>query len=149
MLLRHWICCCIWSLASQNILTRVQVTHLKYSRLKPPFLERAVHSVYYACLARAFVILWVCFPFWFWGWDVGFDCISSWSLPFFLRFIESKTQVCNNYLKSSAYKTIVHPQLEYTSNVWSPCTSTDINKLEPVQCRTARWSPATVGIRLM
>ena len=23
-------------------------------------------------------------PFWFVGWDVGFEFISSWSLPFFL-----------------------------------------------------------------
>ena len=25
-------------------------------------------------------------PFWFWGRDEGFDCISSWSLPFFLLY---------------------------------------------------------------
>ena len=24
------------------------------------------------------------FPFWYWGWDVGCDCINSWSLPFYL-----------------------------------------------------------------
>ena len=32
--------------------------------------------------------LYVCFFLcWFWGWDVGFDCINSWSLPFYLFVI--------------------------------------------------------------
>ena len=32
-----------------------------------------------------FVNLCVCFfPFWFWGWDVGFGCNISWPLPFCL-----------------------------------------------------------------
>ena len=26
----------------------------------------------------------MCVPFWFWGWDVGFDCINSLSLPYYL-----------------------------------------------------------------
>ena len=51
-------------------------------------LERAVHSVSCACLVWAFVNLLVCFfRFWFCGWDVGFDCISSYSLPFFLLYL--------------------------------------------------------------
>ena len=51
----------------------------------PPIWEIAVHSVYCACLSWTFFNLCkCCFPFWFWGWDVGFDCVSSWSLPCFL-----------------------------------------------------------------
>ena len=46
----------------------------------------------------------------------------------------------NKDLKSVAYKTIVRPQLEYTSTVWYPHTTTDINKVEPVQRRPARWA---------
>ena len=33
----------------------------------------------------------------------------------------------------------MHPQLDYASTVWSPHTATDINKLESVQHRAARW----------
>ena len=45
----------------------------------------AVHSVYFACLSLTFINLCVCFfPFWFCGWDVGFDFISSLSLSFYL-----------------------------------------------------------------
>ena len=43
-------------------------------------------SVDCAWIAWAFVNLGVCFfPFWFGVRDVGFDCISFWSLPFFLQ----------------------------------------------------------------
>ena len=36
-------------------------------------------------------------------------------------------------LKSTAYKPVVRPQLEYASTVWSSHTASDINKLESVQ----------------
>ena len=53
----------------------------------PPVWERGVHSVYCACSLWTFLSLWVCFfPSWFWGWDVGLNCINSWSLPFYLFF---------------------------------------------------------------
>ena len=48
--------------------------------------------------------------------------------------------VHNKDLKSTAYTTLVLPQLEYASAVWSPHTATDITKLEAVQCRSARWA---------
>ena len=56
-----------------------------------------------------------------------------------------KYRVHNKDLKSVAYKTLVRPQLEYTSTVWYPHTTTDINKVEAVQRRAARW--ATRGYR--
>ena len=37
-------------------------------------------------------------------------------------------------------KTLVRPQLEYASSVWSPNTDQDINKLEAAQRRAARWA---------
>ena len=43
-------------------------------------------------------------------------------------------------LKSTAYTTLVRPQLEYASTVWSPHTATNIIKLEAVQRRAARWA---------
>ena len=49
-------------------------------------------------------------------------------------------RVHNKDLKSVAYKTLVRPQLEYTSTVWYPNTTTDTNKVEAVQRRAARWA---------
>ena len=41
-----------------------------------------------------FVCMCVSFPFWFRGWDVGFDCIDFWSSPFYLLCISELLQIC-------------------------------------------------------
>ena len=56
-----------------------------------------------------------------------------------LGFVKRNIRVHNKDLKSTAYKTLVRPQLEYASTVWSPHTASDINKVESVQRRAARW----------
>ena len=56
-----------------------------------------------------------------------------------LGFLKRNIRVHNKDLKSTAYKTLVRPQLEYASTVWSSHTDLDINKLESVQRRAARW----------
>ena len=42
-------------------------------------------------------------------------------------------------VKSKAYVTLVRPQLEYASFAWNPCTKRNINKIEMVQHRAARF----------
>ena len=46
---------------------------------------------------------------------------------------------CTKDVKSLAYRTIVRPCLEYASVVWNPHTASDINIIEAVQKRAARW----------
>ena len=57
-----------------------------------------------------------------------------------LGFLTWNIKVHKLDLKSTAYKTLVSPQLEYASTVWSLHTATDIQKIESVQCRAARWA---------
>ena len=56
-----------------------------------------------------------------------------------LGFLKRNIRVHNRDRKSTVFKTLVRPQLEYASTVWFPYTDQDINKLESVQRRTARW----------
>ena len=53
------------------------------------------------------------------------------------------------HAKSIAYKAIVRPCLEYASVVWSPHTVSDIDAIESVQKRAARWICARWGVILM
>ena len=45
---------------------------------------------------------------------------------------------CHTDIKSTAYKSLVRPHLEYSATVWDPYTTDLINKLEAVQQRAAR-----------
>ena len=42
-------------------------------------------------------------------------------------------------IKASAYLTMVRPIMEYASAVWDPFYVKDIQQLEKVQRRAARW----------
>ena len=42
-------------------------------------------------------------------------------------------------MKEIAYKTLVRPKVEYCASVWNPYTTTNIDELEMVQRRAARF----------
>ena len=47
--------------------------------------------------------------------------------------------MCSKEAINSAYNMIVRPHLEYASMCWNPYTKRNIDKLEAVQCRAARY----------
>jgi len=56
-----------------------------------------------------------------------------------LGFLKCNIQTKNKKVKQTANKTLVMPQVEYSSPVWSPYTKQNINKIEIVQIRAIRW----------
>ena len=56
-----------------------------------------------------------------------------------LGFLRRNLKISSTRVKESAYKTFVRPILEYASTVWDPHSQTNINKLEAVQRRAARF----------
>ena len=60
-----------------------------------------------------------------------------------LAFIRRNINMCNRDSNEQAHKTFVRPTLEYASSVWNPHTTRNINAIEKVQRRAARF---TTGI---
>ena len=56
-----------------------------------------------------------------------------------LGFIKRNAETKNKEIKTLAYNSLVRPQAEYASSVWSPYTKEIIEKIEMVQRRAARW----------
>ena len=56
-----------------------------------------------------------------------------------LGFVRRNIPTNHQGIRQTAYNTLVRPQLEYASSVWSPYTQANINKVEAVQHRAARW----------
>ena len=56
-----------------------------------------------------------------------------------LGFLKRNVVTKNKDIKTMAYNSLVRPQVEYASVVWSPYTKDNINKIEKVQRRAARW----------
>ena len=61
-----------------------------------------------------------------------------------LGFLRRNIKIHSESLKSSAYKVLVHPQLEYCSTVWCPFTDSNISKLEAFQRIAAKWVNMTM-----
>ena len=56
-----------------------------------------------------------------------------------LGFVKRNVKTNNSKVKELAHKTLVCPQVEYASPVWSPHTKENIKKIEMIQRRAARW----------
>lgn len=56
-----------------------------------------------------------------------------------LGFIKRNITTKNENVKELAYTTLIRPQVEYISSIWSSYTKTNTNKVEMVQRRAARW----------
>ena len=57
-----------------------------------------------------------------------------------LGFLRRNLKISSRSIKETAYKTFVRPILEYSSTVWDPESVANINKLEAVQRRAARFT---------
>jgi hypothetical protein len=62
-----------------------------------------------------------------------------------LGLLRRNIKVHSERLKSTAYKTLVRPQLKYSSTVWSPYTGTVFDQIESVQRKAARWAKHYFG----
>ena len=56
-----------------------------------------------------------------------------------LNFIRRNLSKCTKDVKSTAYLSLVHPILEYSSPVWDPYLLADIQSIEKIQRHAARW----------
>ena len=56
-----------------------------------------------------------------------------------LAVLKRNVRVSSKPLKETAYKTLVRPQLEYSSPLWDPHHANLKKKVEDVQRRSARW----------
>ena len=56
-----------------------------------------------------------------------------------LGVVRRNLKQCPRDIKAKAYSSIVRPKLEYAASVWDPFTDTNVNALEAVQRRAARF----------
>ena len=57
-----------------------------------------------------------------------------------LGFLRRNLALAPRHTKEVAYKTLVHPQLEYAAPIWHPYNETQTAKLEKVQKTADRWT---------
>ena len=72
------------------------------------------------------------------SWNTHINNISS-TANKTLGFVKRNVVTKNKDIKTMAYNSLVCPQVEYASTVWSPYTKEHINKIEKVQRRAAKW----------
>ena len=60
-----------------------------------------------------------------------------------LSFLQRNLKLNNQYLKETVYFSLVRPQLEYACAVWSPWQRTEVQNLEKIIHRAARFVTST------
>ena len=73
------------------------------------------------------------------SWNTHVNRISS-TANRTLGFLKRNIKTSNQKVRECGYKALVRPQLEYASPVWDPHSQTNIDRLEAVQRRAARWT---------
>ena len=71
-------------------------------------------------------------------WDTHIDSIAT-RANRALAFLRRNLRVQSKAVKEKAYKAFARPVLEYAASVWEPYSKTQIDKLEAVQRRAARF----------
>ena len=56
-----------------------------------------------------------------------------------MNFLKCNLSCCSSNIKATAYLTIVRLSMEYAAVIWDPCHHNNIQQLEKVQRRAARW----------
>ena len=72
------------------------------------------------------------------SWDTHIDNVCN-KANKTLGFLRRNLKIGSTKVKETAYKTFVRPILEYACTVWDPYTQEQIDKLEAVQRRAARF----------
>ncbi|KAI8494635.1 hypothetical protein Bbelb_278610 [Branchiostoma belcheri] len=72
------------------------------------------------------------------SWNVHYNNVAN-KANGVLCFIKRNLKISSVSIKEKAYKTFVRPLLEYASSVWDPYKQKDIDKLESIQRRAARY----------
>ena len=54
--------------------------------------------------------------------------------------LQSNLASCRRSIKDKCYKTTVRPRVQYASSVWNPNTKRNINRVEQVQKRAAKFA---------
>jgi len=71
-------------------------------------------------------------------WDTHINSIVN-SANSMLGMLKRNLKKAPRKTKVAAYKSLVRPKVEYCSSIWDPYTSNNINKIEGVQRRSARY----------
>ena len=71
-------------------------------------------------------------------WDTHINNISN-KANQTLGFLKRNLKIHSEKVKDHAYKALVRPKLEYSATVWDPYTTSQINQIEKVQRRAARF----------
>ena len=71
-------------------------------------------------------------------WNQHVDTITS-KANKTLGFLRRNLKIKSEKIKEKAYKSLVRPLVEYASSVWDPHNETQVNQIEMVQRRGARF----------